>query len=49
MQLLIECGLGTNNINFKSSMGINGKPGASLRMWRDFFPSARIIGVDIDK
>lgn len=49
VQLLIECGLGTNNINCKSSMGINGKPGASLRMWKDFFPSARIIGVDIDK
>ena len=49
VQLLIECGLGTNNINLKSSMGINGKVGASLRMWRDFFPSARIIGVDIDK
>ena len=49
VQLLIECGLGTNNINLKASMGINGKPGASLRMWRDFFPSARIIGVDVDK
>jgi len=49
VQLLIECGLGTNNINLESSMGINAKPGASLRMWRDFFPSARIIGVDIDK
>ena len=49
VQLLIECGLGTNNINLESSMGIDGKPGASLRMWRDFFPSARIIGVDIDK
>lgn len=49
IQLLIECGVGTNNINFSSSMGINGKPGASLRMWRDFFPNAKIIGVDIDK
>ncbi len=49
VQLLIECGLGTNNINFECSMGLHGKPGASLRMWRDFFPNARIIGVDIDK
>ena len=49
VQLLIECGIGTNNVNLESSMGLNGKPGASLRMWRDFFPSARIIGVDIDK
>ena len=49
IKLLIECGLGTNDINLSSSMGINGKPGASLRMWRDFFPNAKIIGVDIDK
>ena len=46
---VIECGLGTNNPNLKSSMGIDGKPGASLRMWRDFFPSANVIGCDIDK
>ena len=49
IKLLIECGLGTNDTNIKCSMGKNGKPGASLRMWRDFFPNARIIGVDIDK
>ncbi len=49
VQLLIECGLGTNDINLGSSMGIYGRPGASLRMWRDFFPNAKIIGVDIDK
>ena len=49
VRLLIECGLGTNDIKFNCHMGINGKPGASLRMWRDFFPSARVIGVDIDK
>ena len=48
VQLLIECGLGTNNPNLPSSMGINGKPGASLRVWRDFFPKAKIIGIDID-
>lgn len=46
---VIECGLGTNNPNLKSSMGIDGKPGASLRMWRDFFPNANIVGCDIDK
>ena len=32
-----------------SNMGINGKPGASLRGWKDFFPSSEIFGADIDK
>ena len=45
---VIECGLGTNNSTLKSSMGINGKPGASLRMWRDYFPKANVVGCDID-
>lgn len=49
VKLLVECGLGTNNPNIISSMGINGKPGASLRVWRDFFPNALILGLDIDK
>ena len=30
-------------------MTANGKPGASLRVWRDFFPNAKIYGGDIDK
>lgn len=30
-------------------MGTNGKPGASLHVWRDYFPNARIIGADIDR
>jgi len=46
---IFECGLGTNNPNFISSMGISGKPGASLRVWRDFFPNAMVFGADIDK
>jgi hypothetical protein len=25
------------------------RPGASLRMWRDYFPNAEIFGVDIDE
>lgn len=46
---VFECGLGTNNPNLPSSMGILGKPGASLRVWRDYFPNAQIYGADIDK
>jgi len=46
---VFECGLGTNNPNLASSMGISGKPGASLRVWRDYFPNAVVYGADIDK
>lgn len=46
---VFECGVGTNNPNLISSMGVNGKPGASLRVWRDFFPNATIYGADIDE
>lgn len=45
---VLECGIGTNNPNIQSSMGINGAPGASLRMWRDYFPNAHVTGLDID-
>ena len=31
-----------------SSMGSLGKPGASLKVWKEYFPNAEIIGVDID-
>lgn len=48
VKTLLECGIGTNNPNLESTMGVNGVPGASLRMWRDYFPNAEIIGVDID-
>jgi hypothetical protein len=46
---VFECGLGTNNINITANMGFFGKPGASLRVWRDYFPNAAILGADIDK
>src|SRR5262249_45143750 len=46
---LLEIGLGTNNRDVVSTMGINGKPGASLRAFRDFLPRARIFGADIDR
>lgn len=45
---ILEIGIGTNYLDVKSSMGLNGKPGASLRAFRDFFKNANIIGADID-
>jgi hypothetical protein len=45
---VLECGIGTNDPDLASSMGINGSPGASLRMWKEYFPNAQIFGIDID-
>jgi len=46
---LFELGLGTNNVNIPSNMGPDGKPGASLRGWKQFFPQGEIFGADIDR
>lgn len=46
---LFELGLGTNNLDVKSNMGPNGKPGASLRGWKEYFINSNIYGADIDK
>jgi hypothetical protein len=46
---VLECGIGTNNPTLTSTMGAQGAPGASLRVWRDYFPYANVIGVDIDR
>ena len=46
---VFECGIGTNNPNLPSTLGSGGKPGASLRVWRDYFPNAVIYGGDIDR
>jgi hypothetical protein len=46
---IFELGLGTNAAELKSSMGVLGSPGASLRGWRDLFPRARIYGAYIDR
>lgn len=46
---VFELGLGTNNINIPSNMGLHGKPGASLYGWAEFFKNSLIFGADIDK
>lgn len=46
---VLEVGLGTNNLDVVSNMGVDGKPGASLRAFREFFPQARIFGADVDR
>lgn len=45
----LEVGIGSNDPQVKSNMGIEGTPGASLRAWRDYFPNAQIFGADIDE
>lgn len=43
---VLEIGIGT----VQSMSHVSGyQPGASLRLWRDYFPNAQILGVDIDE
>ena len=49
---LLELGIGSidkNNIYNMNMLGKKYKPGASLRVWRDYFKKAKIYGADIDK
>jgi len=45
---IFELGLGTNNVEIPSNMGKDGRPGASLYGWAEFFPNSSIYGADID-
>jgi len=48
---VLEVGIGTRIPNVHSSMDGWGdahyQPGGSLRAWRDYFPHARIVGIDV--
>ena len=46
---VFECGIGSANTEIESNMGLNGRPGASLRLWREYFPNSEITAVDIDE
>jgi hypothetical protein len=46
---IFELGLGTNNTSIPNNMGVNGKPGASLRGWKEYFWNSNIYGADIDR
>ena len=45
---ILEIGLGTNDPNLVSTMGVNGTVGASVRSFKEFLPNANIYGCDID-
>lgn len=45
---IMEIGIGSNNPSIPSNMGANGKPGASLKAFRDFNVKIECIGFDID-
>ena len=46
---IFEMGLGTNHLEMISNMGPEGSPGASLRAFKQMYPSASIYGADIDR
>ncbi len=48
VKAVLECGIGSNDPTIDGYFIENAKPGASLRMWKDFFPNAQIFGIDID-
>jgi hypothetical protein len=48
INLVFEFGIGTNDTNIPSNMTTYAKIGASLKLWRDYFPKAKIYAADID-
>lgn len=45
---IFELGVGTTNPKIHCNMGKNGRPGASLYGWAEFFTKANIYGADLD-
>jgi hypothetical protein len=46
---ILEVGVGSNNIDVAANMGPEGRPGASLRAFRDWAPQAQVVGADVDR
>lgn len=46
--VLLEIGLGSNNVDIISNMGKGGNPGASIFAFKDMYPNGEIYGADID-
>lgn len=40
---LFELGIGSINPQMNNNMGVNGKPGASLYGWSEYFPNAKVL------
>jgi hypothetical protein len=49
VQSILEIGLGTNNEDVACNMGKDGRPGASIRAFKDFCVNATLYGADIDQ
>jgi SAM-dependent methyltransferase len=47
--VIAEIGLGSKNPRIPSNMGKSGKPGASLRAWRDISEKVKVYGLDVDR
>jgi hypothetical protein len=47
--LVSEIGLGTNNLDTPSNMGIYGSPGASAKAFRDYDDLITVLGGDVDQ
>jgi hypothetical protein len=46
---ILEVGMGSDDPTIPSNMGVDGKPGASLRAFKEWAPRAAIKGADVDK